>query len=127
VKFSPAQPAAFEPVPELHRIQLPFKFVHTPQTATTYFLTRRVERDGVELAQRVDLIPVRPNIAVLKRNMVRATQLPPLTTAALTDVKKALFDLADSHSMHGIPSDIAKEARESAKQVISGVFQNVPI
>jgi hypothetical protein len=42
-----------------------------------------------------------------------------------TDVKKALFDLADSHSMHGIPPEIAKEARESAKQVISGVLQNV--
>jgi hypothetical protein len=39
-----------------------------------------------------------------------------------TDVKKALLDLTDDYSLPGIPPDTAKEARDTAKQIINGVL-----
>jgi hypothetical protein len=41
-----------------------------------------------------------------------------------TDVKKALFELADDYNLPGIAPEIAKAARAAAKQVIAGVLQN---
>jgi hypothetical protein len=40
-----------------------------------------------------------------------------------TDVRKALLDLADDYNMPGVAPEIAKEARDCAKQVIAGVLQ----
>jgi hypothetical protein len=41
-----------------------------------------------------------------------------------TDVKKALFDLTDDYNLPGVAPEMAKEARDAAKQVIAGVLQN---
>jgi hypothetical protein len=41
-----------------------------------------------------------------------------------TDVKKALLDLTDDYNLPGIAPEMAKEAREAAKQIIAGVLQN---
>jgi hypothetical protein len=40
-------------------------------------------------------------------------------------VKKALFDLADDFGLTGVDPEAAKEARDSAKQIIAGVLQNL--
>jgi hypothetical protein len=42
-----------------------------------------------------------------------------------TTVKKALFDLTDDYNLPGIAPETAKEARDSAKQIIAGVLQNL--
>jgi hypothetical protein len=41
-----------------------------------------------------------------------------------TDVKKALLDLTDDYNLPGIAPEMAKEARDAAKQVIAGILQN---
>jgi hypothetical protein len=41
-----------------------------------------------------------------------------------TDVKKALLDLADDYNLPGVAPEMAKEARDAAKQIIAGVLQN---
>ena len=41
-----------------------------------------------------------------------------------TDVKKALFDLADHHNLPGVAPAVAEEARNAAKLVIGGILQN---
>jgi hypothetical protein len=41
-----------------------------------------------------------------------------------TDVKKALFDLADHHSLPGVAPGVAEEARNAAKLVMGGILQN---
>jgi hypothetical protein len=41
-----------------------------------------VERDAVEFAKRVDLIPVRSNVTVPQGDVVRAAWLPAITAAA---------------------------------------------
>jgi hypothetical protein len=41
-----------------------------------------------------------------------------------TNVKKALFDLADNYSLPGVAREMANEARDAAKQIIAGVLQN---
>jgi hypothetical protein len=42
-----------------------------------------------------------------------------------TDVKTALSDLSDDTNLPGVAPEVAKEARDAAKQVIAGVLQNV--
>jgi hypothetical protein len=42
-----------------------------------------------------------------------------------TDVKQTLCDLADNYNLPGVAPEIAKEARDTAKQIIAGVLQNV--
>jgi hypothetical protein len=39
-----------------------------------------------------------------------------------TDVRKALLDLTDDYNLPGIPDDTAKEARDTAKQIINGIL-----
>jgi hypothetical protein len=41
-----------------------------------------------------------------------------------TDIKRALCDLTDDYKLPGVAPEIAKEARDAAKQVIAGVLQN---
>ena len=43
-----------------------------------------------------------------------------------SDVKNALFDLTDNYKLAGIDSETARVARETAKQVMASVLQNVP-
>jgi hypothetical protein len=43
-----------------------------------------------------------------------------------SDVKKALFDLTENYSLPGIDPETAGVARETAKQVIGSILQNVP-
>jgi hypothetical protein len=40
------------------------------------------------------------------------------------DIKRALCDLTDDYKLPGVAPEIAKEARDAAKQVIAGVLQN---
>jgi hypothetical protein len=42
----------------------------------------------------------------------------------LTEVRKALLDLTDDYNLPGIPDDTAREARDTAKQIIEGVLQS---
>jgi hypothetical protein len=42
-----------------------------------------------------------------------------------TSVKKALLDLTDDYALPGIAVETATEARNSAKQIIAGVLQNL--
>ena len=43
----------------------------------------------------------------------------------LTEVRKALLlDLTDDYNLPGIPPDAAREARDTAKQIINGVLQS---
>ena len=39
-----------------------------------------------------------------------------------TDVRKALLDLTEDYNLPGIAPDIAKEARDTAKQIINGIL-----
>jgi hypothetical protein len=41
-----------------------------------------------------------------------------------TDVKKALLDLTDDYNLAGVAPEMAREARDAAKQVIAGILQN---
>jgi hypothetical protein len=41
-----------------------------------------------------------------------------------TDTRTALCELADSYNLPGVAPEIAREARDAAKQVIAGVLQN---
>jgi hypothetical protein len=41
-----------------------------------------------------------------------------------TDVKRALFGLADRHNLPGVAPGVAEEARDAAKLVIAGILQN---
>lgn len=41
-----------------------------------------------------------------------------------TDVKKALHALTDNYGLPGVAPEMAKEARDAAKQIIAGVLQN---
>jgi hypothetical protein len=43
-----------------------------------------------------------------------------------TDVKKALLVLTDDYNLPGVAPETAKEARDAAKQIITGVLQNLP-
>jgi hypothetical protein len=38
------------------------------------------------------------------------------------DVKTALLDLTDDYDLPGVPSDTAREARDTAKQIINGIL-----
>jgi hypothetical protein len=42
-----------------------------------------------------------------------------------TGVKEALLDLTDDYNLPGVAPEIAKEARDAAKQIIAGVLQNL--
>ena len=44
-----------------------------------------------------------------------------------TDVRKALLDLTDDYNLPGIPPDTAREARDTAKQIIKGVLQSAKL
>jgi hypothetical protein len=39
-------------------------------------------------------------------------------------VKKALLDLNDDYDLAGVAPETAKQARDTAKQIIAGVLQN---
>ena len=41
-----------------------------------------------------------------------------------TDVKKALLDLTDDYNLAGVAPETAKQARDTAKQIIGGILQN---
>ena len=41
-----------------------------------------------------------------------------------TNVKEALYDLTDNYSLPGVAPEMAKEARDAAKQIIAGFLQN---
>ena len=41
-----------------------------------------------------------------------------------SDVKKALLDLNDDYDLAGVAPETAKQARDTAKQIIAGVLQN---
>jgi hypothetical protein len=41
-----------------------------------------------------------------------------------TDVKQALYDLTDNYSLPEVAPEMAREARDAAKQIIAGVLQN---
>lgn len=41
-----------------------------------------------------------------------------------TGVKMALYDLTDDYNLPGVAPEMAKEARDAAKQIIAGVLQN---
>jgi hypothetical protein len=43
-----------------------------------------------------------------------------------SDVKKALSGLIDDYTLQGIDPDTARVARDTAKQVIGSILQNVP-
>lgn len=43
-----------------------------------------------------------------------------------TSVKKALLDLTDDYALPGVAAETAAKARNSAKQIIAGVLQNLP-
>lgn len=43
-----------------------------------------------------------------------------------SDVRKALCDLTDDYGLPGVSPEMAKEAREAAKQIIAGVLQDDP-
>jgi hypothetical protein len=42
-----------------------------------------------------------------------------------TDVRKALLDLTNDYNLPGVPPDTAQEARDTAKEIISGILQSV--
>jgi hypothetical protein len=71
MKFGSAQPAALEPIPKQNRVHLPGEFIDAPQAFVADLLARRVERNAVQLAERVDFCPMRADEAVFKSNMVR--------------------------------------------------------
>jgi hypothetical protein len=41
-----------------------------------------------------------------------------------SDVKKALLDLTEDYNLPGIAPETAREARDTAKQVINGILAN---
>lgn len=78
MKFRTAQPAAFEPIPEQDRVHLPSEFVNPPDPVFLDHLARRIERQAVEPAQRLDLAPVLADILITKRDVIRPIGAPPL-------------------------------------------------
>ena len=43
-----------------------------------------------------------------------------------SNVKEALFDLTENYKLPGVDSETARVARDTAKQVMASVLQNVP-
>ena len=76
MKFRSSQPASLEACPEQDRIHLPGKLVDSPDTTILDDFTGRVERQAVELAKGVDLVPVLPDIAILQCDMIRPIGTP---------------------------------------------------
>jgi hypothetical protein len=74
MKFRATQPTPLEPVPEEDRIHLPRKFMHTPNTVDN--LARRIERQAVQFAKRLNFRPTLANVAVFKRNVIGVIRAP---------------------------------------------------
>jgi hypothetical protein len=81
VEFASAEPTSLESVPKRDRVHLPGEFINAPQAAVADLLACRIERNAVELAESVDFVLMRADVAVLKRNMLGAARLPSVTAA----------------------------------------------
>src|SRR6516165_7774144 len=70
VKLRATQPAPLEAIPEQDGVHLPGELIDPPDTVVLNHLARRIERKAVQATERVNFIPVFPDVAVLQRNMV---------------------------------------------------------
>src|SRR5579864_8631466 len=71
VKLGAAQPAPPEAIPEQDRVHLPGKFIDSPDAVVLNDFTSCIERQAVELANSIDLIPMLADIAVLQGDAIR--------------------------------------------------------
>src|SRR5262245_33043353 len=63
-------------------MQLVGEFVNAPQTVAIDALACRLERNSVQAAGRVDLVPVPANIGILERHMIGLCRFPLVATAS---------------------------------------------
>lgn len=70
---------------------------------------------GVEMANSFMLMTLFTIIADMAEN-----------PDGLRSEKKALHDLTETYDLPGVAPETAREARDSAKQIIAGVLQNLP-
>jgi hypothetical protein len=87
VKFASTQPAPIEPIPKHNRVHFPGELINASKPVFADLLAGRVERNAVELAERVDLIPVRADAAgratqtrLINLRSIHSTKLPSATS-----------------------------------------------
>src|SRR5882762_3841470 len=82
MELASAQPASLEAIPKQDRIHLPGEFIDPPYAVALDDFAGRIERQAVQFAEGIDLIPVFADVAVLKSDMVGAISAPALSAAA---------------------------------------------
>lgn len=77
MKLASAQPASLEAIPKQDRIHPPGEFIDPPYAVVLDDFAGRIERQAVQPAESIDLIPVFADVAVLKSDVVGAISAPP--------------------------------------------------
>ena len=72
MKLRATQPARLETVPEQDRIHLPGELINPPHALILDDFAGRIERQAVQPAESINLIPVFADVAVLKSDLVGA-------------------------------------------------------
>ena len=82
MKFGSAQPASLEPIPKQNRVHLPSELINAPKALIADLLNGRIEGNAVELAERVDFVPMCADITVFQRDVIGTARFPSIVTAA---------------------------------------------
>src|SRR5258705_10623166 len=82
MELASAQPAPLEAIPKQNRIHLPGEFIDPPYAVALDDLAGRIERQAVQPAEGIDLIPVFADVAVLKSDVVGAISAPAQSATA---------------------------------------------
>jgi len=104
MKFGSTQPATLEPIPKQNRVHLPSELINAPKALIADLFARRIERNAVEFAERVDFVPMRADITVFERDVIEAARFPSIVTAATR------IETASLHQQFGQACDGARNA-----------------
>jgi len=76
MKLAAAQPASLEAIPKQDCIHLPGEFINPPYAVALDDFAGRIERQAVQPADGIDLVPMLADIAVLKSYVVGTISAP---------------------------------------------------
>lgn len=82
MKLGAPQPPSLKAVPEQDGVHLPGELIDPPDADILNHLAGRIERQAVELAQRVDFIPVLADVAIFQSDVVGPVGPPARPAAA---------------------------------------------
>jgi|ERR1700743_2845438 hypothetical protein len=82
MKLAAAHPASLEAIPKQDRIHLPGEFINPPHAVALNHFAGCIERQAVQPAEGIDLVPVFADVTILKSDVVGAIGAPARTSAA---------------------------------------------